>query len=392
MRALVFTTLYPNAADPTNALFVEQRLRKLVAAHPVQARVVAPVPWFPWGGRRFGRYAKFARAPQREERHGIAVIHPRYLVLPKVGMLGAPLVLALAARRTLDEIRGSGWDFDLIDAHYYYPDGVAAALLGRWYRKPVVITARGSDINLIPRNPVARRMILWAARQAAASITVCAALRDELVRLGAEAKKISVLRNGVDLELFRPLDRSEARKRLGETGPLLLSVGHLNQRKGHHLVIEALRDLREYRLMIVGDGEMAGALRNQAAQLGVAHRVRFVGAVTQQQLPTYFSAADILVLASSREGWANVLLESMACGTPVVATDVWGTREVVAQRAAGVLVKDVSAAAIAAGVQALARAYPDRAATRAYAEGFSWDATSAGQLELFARVLREQAA
>jgi glycosyltransferase involved in cell wall biosynthesis len=252
----------------------------------------------------------------------------------------------------------------------------------------VVITARGTDINLIPRYALPRRMILWAAERAAASITVCAALKDALVGLGADPGKITVLRNGVDLELFRPMDRSAARAELAVSGPTLLAVGHLSERKGQHLIIEALPELKEYRLLIVGDGDPA-SLRRLAARLGVEDRVRFEGAVEPQRLPLYFNAADMSVLASSREGWANVLLESMACGTPVVATDVWGTREAVTAPAAGVLVKEVSAAAVAAGVRALAQAYPDRAATRAYAEGFSWDETSAGQVQLFERVLRE---
>jgi teichuronic acid biosynthesis glycosyltransferase TuaC len=387
LRALVFTTLYPNAADPVNALFVEQRLRRLVATG-VEARVVAPVPWFPFKHPRFGKYARFAHAPRREERHGISVVHPRYVVTPKVGMSMVPLTLALCARSAIDKLLAQGWDFDLIDAHYYYPDGVAAALLGRWYRKPVVITARGTDINLIPRYALPRRMILWAAERAAASITVCAALKDALVGLGADPGKITVLRNGVDLELFRPMDRAAARQELAVAGPTLVAVGHLSARKGQHLVIEALQELNEYRLLVVGDGD-PGSLRRLAARLGVEDRVRFEGAVQPHRLSLYFNAADMSVLASSREGWANVLLESMACGTPVVATDVWGTREVVTAPAAGVLVKEVSARAVAAGVRALAQAYPDRAVTRAYAEGFSWDATSAGQLQLFERVLRD---
>jgi glycosyltransferase involved in cell wall biosynthesis len=387
VRVLVFTTLYPNAADPVKALFVEQRLRKLVATGAVEARVLASVPWFPSRNARFGAYARFAHAPYHEERHGIAAVHPRYLVIPKVGMLLTPLTLALAAKRAIDELRQTGWDFDLIDAHYYYPDGVAAAMLSSWYSKPVVITARGTDINLIPQHRIPRRLILWAARRAAASITVCAALRDELIELGATPAKIRVLRNGVDLELFRPIDRAAARSQLSVSGPLLISVGHLVERKGHHLVLDALRQLPEYRLLIVGDGEMSSTLRRQATRLGIDDRVRFVCAVPQQELPIYLSAADMLVLASNREGWANVLLESMACGTPVVATDVWGTREVVASPSAGVLINEVSSTAIVAGVRHLARAYPDRTATRRYAEGFTWDATSAGQIELFRNIL-----
>lgn len=386
MKVLLFSTLFPNAADPGKGLFVEQRLRKVLETGRVDAKVVAPVPWFPFTHARFGEYARHAAAPRREVRNGVDVLHPRYPLLPKIGMTLAPLSLALATLPTLRALRERGFDFDVIDAHYYYPDGVAAALLGKWLRKPVVITARGTDINLIPQHALPRRMIRWAAEQSAASVAVCKALKDEMIKLGIEPARVNVLRNGVDLERFFPEDREAARRKLGLAGPLLLSVGYLIERKGHHLIIEALASLPEWRLAIAGRGEMEGALRALAAQKGVADRVSFVGQVAQNDLKTYYSAADALVLASSREGWANVLLEAMACGTPVVATPVWGTPEVVCVPEAGVLTRERSAAAIADGVRQLAQHYPAREATRRYAEQFGWDETTRGQLQLFERV------
>jgi len=164
-------------------------------------------------------------------------------------------------------------------------------------------------------------------------------------------------------------------------------VGLLIERKGHHLIIDALRQLPEATLLIVGGGPDRGALEARAQAGGLAGRVRFLGEVPQQALPDIYSAADALVLASSREGWANVLLEAMACGTPVVASDVWGTREAVGGPEAGVLMRERSAEGVAEGVRALFAALPDRAGTRRYAEHYGWDATTNGQIELFNRVL-----
>ncbi|MFJ3054886.1 glycosyltransferase family 4 protein [Herbaspirillum sp. NPDC087042] len=387
MKLLTFSTLFPNLERPGHGIFVETRLRHLVASGRVESRVVAPVPWFPLRHARFGTYGRFARVPQTEVRSGIEVRHPRYALLPKIGMTPAPLLMAMAVKPVLHRLIAEGFDFDAIDAHYFYPDGVAAAMLGKEFGKPVVITARGSDITLLPQYRWPGKMIRWAANQAAGIITVCNALRDELIVLGADPAKVVSLRNGVDLELFRPVDRDAVRKDLGIDGFTLLSVGNLVPVKGHELTIGALTELPEARLMIAGSGPERERLEALAVQLQVADRVRFLGPQPQTKLREYYNAADAMVLSSSREGWANVLLESMACGTPVVASKVWGTPEVVAHADAGVLMQERSVSGVAAAVRALQAAYPSRVATRRYAEGFSWDATTQGQLQLFGRIL-----
>jgi len=386
MKILTFSTLYPHAARPSHGIFVETRLRHLLASGRVESRVVAPVPWFPSGNPRFGDYAVHARAPCEERRHGIEVIHPRYPLLPKIGMTIAPFLLARAVTPVIERILQT-YAFDLIDAHYFYPDGVAAALLGKRVGKPVVITARGTDVNLIPRYRLPRAMIRWAARRAAGIITVARALKDDLIRMGVPDERIEVLRNGVDLQLFRPVDRDAARRTLGFSRTTLLSVGLLIPRKGHDLVIQALRHLPEMDLIVIGDGPERGSLGSLARQSGAGDRVRFVGALAQDELRSYYGAADALVLASSREGWANVLLESMACGTPVVASEAGGSPEVVAAPEAGVLMAERTPHAVAAAVRRLFADCPDRAATRRYAEKFSWEETTRGQLRLFESVL-----
>lgn len=386
MKLLTFSTLFPNLERPSHGIFVETRLRHLVASGQVQSRVVAPVPWFPLAHARFGTYGRFARVPRSEVRSGIEVLHPRYALLPKIGMTPAPLLMAMAVKPVLRRLIDEGFDFDAIDAHYFYPDGVAAAMLGKEFGKPVVITARGSDITLLPQYRWPGKMIRWAAGQAAGIITVCNALREELLVLGADPAKVVSLRNGVDLQLFRPVDRTAVRQALGITGLTLLSVGNLVPVKGHELTIGALTELPEARLLIAGSGPERERLQTLATQLQVADRVSFLGSQSQDQLRDYYNAADIMVLSSSREGWANVLLESMACGTPVVASKVWGTPEVVAHADAGLLMEQRSAHSIAKAVRALLAAPPSRQATRRYAEGFSWDATTAGQLDLFGRI------
>jgi len=393
IRLVTFSTLYPNAIQPNHGVFVENRLRHLIASGEVVSRVVAPVPYFPFRNPRFGQYAEYAQVPAWEERHGLTINHPRYVLIPKVGMNVTPRLLAWAALPAIKAAIKAQGGADIIDAHYLYPDGVAAGIIGRALNLPVVMTARGTDVSLIPRYPVPRRMIQLACRRAAEVITVSAALKDGLVAMGVDPDHVTVLRNGVDLKLFRPMDRQATRRRLGLDGPTLISVGHLIERKGHHLIVEAMRLLPGFTLLIAGEGPERAHLERQIAELNLGDRVRLLGARPHAELPELYGAADALVLASSREGWANVLLEAMACGTPAIATPIWGNPEVVAKPEAGIIMVERSAKAIADSALALfGPRRPTREATRAYASAFSWDATTKGQIDLFRRVIAKAGA
>ncbi len=386
---LTFTTLYPNAINNRHGIFVETRLRHLVESKQVQTRVVAPVPWFPFSSARWGKYGDYARVPLAEERFGITVTHPRYPLLPKIGLSTAPFFLAIAALPHLKRIIRQGYDFDIIDAHFYYPDGVAAVLLGKWLGKKVTITARGTDINWYPSFVIPKILIQWASRQADHSIAVCEALEQEISRLKGTEHQVSTLRNGVDLKLFHPVpERAALKEELGLRGKVLLSVGYLVPRKGHDLIVQSLPSLpSEYSLLIVGDGEQHEVLHMLIQQYGLQKRVKLLPGMPQEKLRKYYQAADALLLASDREGWANVLLESMACGTPVVATNIWGTPEVVNSPVAGVLIEERTPQKIAQGVEQLFCMYPDRNETRKYAEQFDWEATTMGQIQIFQSLL-----
>jgi glycosyltransferase involved in cell wall biosynthesis len=375
LSLLTFTTLYPNAAQPNHGVFVENRLRHLVGTGHATSVVLAPVPWL--------RVA----APPQERRHGLDIHHPKFLTIPRIGMRIHPCTLYRTAARTLRTMIEAGGRFDVIDAHYFYPDGVAAVWLAKRFGLPVVITARGSDITQFPDFAGPRKLILQAAEAADAVITVSAGLRDALAALGADAAKITVLRNGVDLRNFAPQDRAQARAAYGLTGNTAVSVGALIPRKGHALTIEAMAELPGWTLLIAGEGPERAPLLAHAAACGVADRVRLIGPIPHASLALLFSAADVSVLSSSREGWANVLLESMACGTPVIASPIPGNPEVVQCRAAGLIAEARSPQAIAASIRALAADPPARADTRAYAERFGWEETSAGQLALFRQVM-----
>jgi glycosyltransferase involved in cell wall biosynthesis len=388
MKILTITSLYPNHVENNLGVFIQTRLNYLREKYPeVKHTVIAPVPWFPFKHSRFGQYAKHAQVEHFEEREGVSVYHPKYIVIPKIGMLLTPFFMAISLFFLLKKLQKQRLTFDLIDGHYFYPDGVAIALVAKHFNLPFTITARGTDLNLIPQYNLPKKLICWAAKKADHCITVCAALKEVLLGFGIEDKKITVMRNGVNLSLFTPeIDRVALRDKLNFTRTTLISVGYLIERKGHHFIIESMQSLPDIDLVIIGDGPWESKLKELAKHYGVSERIKFTGSLPQEQVAQYFKAGDIAMLASSREGWANVLLEAMACGTAVVATKVWGTPEVVAEKVAGVLVER-TAEDIAKGVLTLLSYNIDRKKTREYAEKFNWDETSDLQYQLFNRLL-----
>ena len=389
IRLLTFSTLYPSSVRPGHGIFVETRLRELVSSGKVEARVIAPVPWFFSTHPRFGEYARMASIPQREHRNGFDVQHPRYFLPPKVGMNMAPFTLALGARPAIQTLLDEGYDFDVIDAHYYYPDGVAAALLARHFNKPFTVTARGSDINLIAGHAIPRMLMRWASKRANASIGVSAALTQAMLKMGVPAAGLLTMPNGVDLGRFQIQAQKSVRAELAwPQEPTLLSVGNLVENKGHHIAIQALVNLPAFRLVIAGEGPQRSALESLVHQTNMASRVQFLGRVDQDKLAQCYSAADILVLPSSREGWPNVLLESMACGTPVVATGVGGIPEIVTSNDAGRLISARTPSSLVEGVQALWRSMPEKSQVRSIAQARSWQSTTDAQVHLFSQIAK----
>lgn len=315
----------------------------------------------------------------------MAITHPRFLVIPRVGMALQPGALARSVIAEVKSMMAGGYDFDLIDAHFFYPDGVAAAEVATAFGKPFVVTARGSDINLFGRFPGPREAIVASASKAAAVIAVSAALKGAMESIGIDGSRIKVLRNGVDLDVFAPKPRDEARARFGlRKGAVIVTVGNLHPEKGVDLVVRSLSHLPQpVSLLVVGEGPEQPRLARLARALGVDQRVCFSRNVPQTDLAWAYSAADVLVLASSREGWPNVLLEAMACGTPVVATDVGGVREIVTEAVAGQIVGDRSPQAIAAAVAGMLAGLPPSQAVREHAGRFDWDSVAREQRALY---------
>jgi len=340
-----------------------------------EIKVVAPVPYCPaWQG--IGRWYPYSEIGKTERIDGIEVFHPRYMLIPKISMPVHGLSMFLSSIRVVRAIHRT-FPFDLIDGHYLYPDGFAAMLLAKALRKPVVLSALGSDIHEFTKYKFINPMIRCAMDRSDHLFTVCDALKREMMELGVPADKVTVIPSGVDTERFRPMDRAAARKQLNipTHKKVILSVGSLIPLKGFHMIIDALPRLLSrdgyIELHIVGQGPYRSALVERAASRGVEDHVIFAGERPNSELPTWYNAADVFCLASFREGWPNVVMESLACGTPAVATRVYGTPEILVSPSLGILI-DPTPESIAAGLQAAFQTNWDRQRIRTLMENHTW--------------------
>jgi glycosyltransferase involved in cell wall biosynthesis len=358
LRVLVFTLVFPNPQQPLHGTFVFERINHLAELADIQ--VVAPIAWHRW---------LRAPVPRQEMRSGIVVWHPVFWYLPKIFWWLRGLFLFLSTVHRVNRLRRN-FEFDLIDAHFAYPDGWAAVLLGRWFGRPVCITLRGT-IEQWSRSRFGRLLCDWGLRRAARVIAVAESLADRARQGGVPQQRVAMIANGVDTDRFRLVDAAEARRRVGwqDTGRLLLSVGHISPRKGFHRVIRALpraiAKCPELKLVIVGgrgaEEDNRAELRAMVQRLGLSDRVVFAGAKPPDEVALWLAAADVFILASDYEGCPNVVLEAMACGRPVVATKVGDIARMV-PAFAGVLFDDPNDEAALAEciLTALSRAWDDQ--------------------------------
>ena len=377
---VVLSSLFPSRARRTAGVFIRERMFRVGKELPIT--VVSPQPWFP--GQSLIRLASpgYRLAGEAFEiQQGVEVHRPRALCLPGLGRQWDGYAMALAALPIVRKLKREG-RCDIIDAHFAYPDGYAASLLGKWLGLPYTITMRGTEPKHL-RIPAIRHRIVTALRGAARVFTVSNSLREVGIAAGVPASQFTVVGNGVDTEVFHPVPRDEARAKFGipPDAKVLITVGALVERKGFHRVIALLPKLRErYPTLVylaVGggspEGDWTARLKQQVADLGLTDSVRFLGPMAPMDLKWPLSASDVFVLPSSNEGWANVILEAMACGVPVIASDVGGNGEVVASEALGAVYPFDNESALQTRLEeALAREW-DRDGLLSYAAANAWN-------------------
>ena len=327
-RILSLSCVYPNPILPGLGLFVRRRLQHL-SMH-ADVKVISPLAVFQYGGPAGARVRTGdGRCPARRQDGLLEVMHPRWFYPPMGGSLNA-LLLASQLIGPMTRLK-KRFPFEVIDAHFGYPDGIAAALLGKALAVPFTITLRGNE-TLHATSRLTRRWMRWALSSADRVFTVSDRLRQFAIDLGADPAKVKTIPNGIDAEVFYARDRIASREKHGFDPhlPLIVSAGALIERKGHHKAVRAVRSLiskgTNVQLAIVGgpgaEGQYEQEIRRTVSSLSLEDSVRFIGSVSPDAMAEIMSCADLLCLPSTREGWPNVVHESLACGTPVVATDV----------------------------------------------------------------------
>ncbi|AWI77025.1 glycosyl transferase family 1 [Parazoarcus communis] len=376
----IFSTLFPSSIQPNAGLFIRERMFRMGRHAPLI--VVAPQPWFPLQSLiRHFKPGYRPMPPRQEVQEGVTVLFPRFLAVPGLFRRLDGLSMALCTFTLMRRLRKER-QVGIIDAHFAYPCGDAATRLGRWLKLPVTITLRGTESRHLA-DPALKPRVLQAVTAATRVFSVSDSLRQLMIRQGVSPEHISVVGNGVDLAKFRPISKLDARLQMAvpDDAPILISVGGLVERKGFHRVIELLPALLKHfprlHYLVVGgpspEGDMSVALREQVRGLGLEAHVTFTGSLPPDRLHVPLSAADVFVLPTRNEGWANVFLEAMACGLPVVTTDVGGNPEVINSPALGQIVPFGNASALEAAITAALENDWDRERIVQYAHDNTWD-------------------
>lgn len=323
MKVLSFSYCFPSESNPTWGMFVYQRLAALRELENL--KVCSPVPWFPVLKSNVGE-------PNSQQWQRLDVYRPRFFYFPGVFKNTDASFYARGLTGWLKELCMT-WLPDVLDAHFVWPDGVGVALLAQQLGIPYVITLRGKLYECL-KVPAQTRQCAQALQGAAAVISVSSRMAKEAEMLGVDPQRLHVIVNGVDRNHFRPRDKRVCRNQLGlpQEGKLLVTVAHLGHRKGHHEMIQALAGLANDVTLIIVGGEAQGGtidgLQDLARNFGVEDQLILTGPQPYAKIPLYFSAADASVLASYREGCPNAVLESLASGTPVIATDVGAVADI----------------------------------------------------------------
>lgn len=375
-KVLFISSHFPNRAQPARATYNRQQIAHL--AKLCEVKVIAPYAWFPF--LRYGnKGARLSDIPPRDTIEGLEVYHPKAFYVPKLARSLYGRFYYHSLVRIVTEVQ-TKFDFDVIYSNWLYPDVYGSMLIARRFRKPFVACALGTDVNWYIHYPIIGKLILAAIKRSARTFTVSKALQDILVAKGIAPDSLEVLYDGVDHDLFKPLEREIAARALNvkyEPG-MIGYIGNLERYKGIDHLLSALLRLRASHgiksgLYVIGDGPERLRLQSLARTLGLSTQVKFLGRKTHDQIPLWMNLCDIICLPSLTEGVPNVLLEALSCGVPAVASSVGGVPEILSREELGLMVDPEDANALADALSQALKKKWDRDPIRSHALQFSWE-------------------
>lgn len=391
-RVLVLSRNYPNNVLERLGLWVKRLVHH--CAETCETKVISPVPYCPpiFSATEYGR---FRRIEQHHHEDGVEVFNPRFLAGPGNSLYHTEALSYYLGIRSLVKKLHQTFPFDLIHAHFTYPDGVVAARLGQQYQVPVIITEHALwRPNWMDKSALVRRQAVWAARQSLFQIAVSKALGETITHFTGLPDKIQVIPNGVESEIFKPL-ADRARLKTNQ----ILYVGFINFNKGVDVLLKAMtkliRQKQGIRLVLVGGSSYRNTqlqedqIRRMAHDYGLDDHVEFVGPKAPVEVGRYMSESALLVLPSHKESFGSVLVEALACGTPVVATRSGGPEEIISEGVGLLVPKDDPDALAEAMVKVIKRRDQyDPAQLRRYAlENFSWERIADQTVDLYQRAI-----
>lgn len=391
----MLTRLFPSKAFPAFGTFCLERAKALAAEHDV--RVMVPTPYFPtWlpGKDEWKKWTRVESAGKVE--NDIPVVYPRYLSIPGTATWFQGVAMARSVRQSLNSAFPD-WRPDIVDGHFAFPDGYAAVRLAQSIGIPSVVTCHGSDLRQYPDIPIAGAMTRWTMRNANRVISVSTDLMKRSIELGCPKERAVFLHNGVDPSKFTVQDKTACRIKLNLPAERKIGVcvGSLIDVKDQSLILRALAELRRYgsevpTVAFVGDGPNRQRLIDESAHLGVEQDVIFAGQRTHQEVADWMGAADWLLLSSKSEGWATVYFEAMACGRPVITSNVSSATDAICKPDYGFVVEprteDQFATAI---IEAMSKEF-NESAIRAYAEQHSWLHWAESATEVFTAAINSK--
>jgi teichuronic acid biosynthesis glycosyltransferase TuaC len=389
-RIIIITNLYPNSEEPLRGVFVESMAKELKEL--CDLTVISPLPWFPKGDflKRFGKWHKYSLVNNSREKDGIKIYYPKFIAIPKMGIVHS-FFMFIAIFSLVNKLHKQK-PIDLINAHWIFPDGVAANWVAQFLKIPIVLSAHGCDINHYPKLFMRKTPIVRALAKANGISVVSSAQKTVVEKMGIVSAKIQVVRNGVDFKLFKLRDKIACRKKYGlePDMKMILFVGQIIEVKGIEFLIEAFSSIApinpEYKLFLIGQGHLRQKYEEVILARGLSHSLLFKGEISREEIPYWFGASDALCLPSIREGCPTVILEALACGKPIVASKVGGIPELINDKN-GILVEARDPKALAAALTlALNRPWDEIEIQRSVPD-YSWQAVAGRYFALFDSVL-----